>query len=74
MAPLGSLSLAWTQAEAALPLGWQLRGLWQFDEQWVALSVGPAWDDYLSGSGTHADQALRRLGDRLRERRGSLSG
>ncbi len=74
MAPLGSLSLAWTQAEAALPLGWRIRGLWQFDEQWIALSVGAGWDDYLSGSGMHADQALRRLGDRLRVLRGPLSG
>ena len=28
-------TLAWTQAEAALPLGWQVSGPWRFDELWV---------------------------------------
>ena len=32
MAPLGALSQAWTSAEAALPLGWRLGGLYRFDE------------------------------------------
>jgi hypothetical protein len=32
MAPLGALSQAWTSAEASLPLGWQLSGLYRFDE------------------------------------------
>jgi hypothetical protein len=70
MAPLGALSQAWVSAEASLPLGWQMSGLWRFGELWVALSEGPAPDDCLSGCGQHADQALRRLADRLRERRG----
>jgi hypothetical protein len=74
MAPLGALSQSWVTAEASLPLGWQISGLWRFDDLWVALSEGPAFDDYLSGSGQHAEQALRRLADRLRERRGSASG
>jgi hypothetical protein len=74
MAPLGALSQAWFSAEASLPLGWEIRGLWRFDDLWIALSEGPAFDDYLSGSGQHADQALRRLADRLRERRGPASG
>ena len=34
----------------------------------------PAFDDYLSGSGQHADEALRQLADRLRERHGSAFG
>ncbi len=74
MAALGALTQAWTAAEAALPLGWQISGLYRFDGFWVALSEGPAVDDYLSGSGRYAEQALRRLSDRLRERRGSASG
>jgi hypothetical protein len=41
---------------------------------WLALSEGPDFDDYLSGSGHFADQALRRLADRLRKRRGSVTG
>jgi hypothetical protein len=74
MAPLGALSQAWTSAEASLPLGWRLSGLYRFDELWVALGEGPAFEDYASGSGQHAEQALRRLADRLRERRGVASG
>ena len=74
MAPLGALSQSWVSAEASLPLGWQISGLWGFEGLWVALSEGPGWDDYLSGCGQHADQALRRLADRLRERRGSAYG
>ena len=71
---LGALSQAWTTAEAALPLGWRLSGLYRFDETWIALSEGPEFDDYLSGAGRYAEQALRRLGDHLRARRGSASG
>ena len=74
MPPLGALSQAWVSAKASLPLGWQIRGLWRFDDLWIALSEGPAFEDYLSGSGQYADQALRRLADRLRERRGPASG
>ena len=74
MAPLGALSQAWTSAEASLPLGWQLSGLYRFDELWVALAEGEAFDDYASGTGGYAEQSLRRLADRLRERRGIASG
>jgi hypothetical protein len=74
MAALGALSQAWVSAEASLPLGWQIIGLWRFDGLWVALSEGPAFDDYLSGCGRYADQALRRLSDRLRQRRGPATG
>ena len=74
MAPLGALTQAWTAAEAALPLGWQVSGLYRFGELWIGLAEGPAFDDYASGSGQYAEQALRRLSDRLRERRGSVSG
>lgn len=74
MAPLGALSQAWVSAEASLPLGWQIAGLWRFGGLWIALSEGPAFADYLSGSGQYADQALRRLADRLREMRGPVTG
>lgn len=74
MAPLGVLSQSWIRAEASLPLGWRVSGLWRFDDLWIALSEGPAFDDYLAGTGKDAEQALRRLADRLRERRGSATG
>jgi hypothetical protein len=74
MTPLGALSQAWVSAEAALPFGWQISGLRRFDALWVALSEGPTSDDYLSGCGQYADQAVRRLSDRLRERRGPTTG
>jgi hypothetical protein len=74
MAPLGALSQSWVSAEASLRLGWHISGLWRFDDLWIALAEGSAFDDYLSGSGQFADQALRQLADRLRERRGLASG
>lgn len=74
MAPLGALTQAWISAEAALPLGWQINGVYRFDDLWIALSQGPGFDDYLSGSGRIPEQALRRLSDRLRERRGPTTG
>jgi hypothetical protein len=74
MPPLGALALAWTAAEAALPLGWRVSGLYRFGETWIGLAEGPAFEDYTSGSGRYAEQALLRLGDRLRERRGPTFG
>ena len=74
MAPLGALSHAWTSAEASLPHGWQLSGIHRFGERWVALREGPALEEYTGGSGRYAEQALRRLADRLRERRGGATG
>ncbi|HEX3219022.1 MAG TPA: hypothetical protein VHU77_03175 [Candidatus Limnocylindria bacterium] len=74
MAPLGALSQSWVSAEAALPLGWQIRGLWRFDDLWIALAEASASDEYASGSGRHADQAIRRLADHLRQRRGLTTG
>ena len=74
MAPLGSFTQAWTSAEAALPLGWRLSGLYRFDETWIGLAEGLAFEDYASGSGPYAEHALRRLADRLRDRRGSTTG
>jgi hypothetical protein len=74
MAPLGALSQAWVSAEASPPLGWQISGLWRFGDAWIALAEGPAFEDYESGSGQADYQALQRLADRLRERRGSTTG
>jgi len=74
MAPLGALSQAWVSAEASLPLGWQISGLWRVDDLWIALSEGPAWEDYLSGCGPSADPALRRSADQLGDRRGPTTG
>jgi hypothetical protein len=70
MAAQGALSQAWTSAEASLPHGWRVSGLYRFDKLWIGLAEGPEFDDYESGSGLYAEQALRRLSDRLRERRG----
>jgi len=66
---LGALSQAWVTAEASLPHGWSITGVWRFGDEWIALSEGPD-SDYLDASSRHAEQALRRLSDRLRERRG----
>jgi hypothetical protein len=74
MTAQGALTQAWTSAEASLPLGWRVSGLYRFDELWIGLAEGPAFDDYESGSGLYAEQALRRLSERLRERRGIASG
>ena len=73
MAPLGALSQAWVSAEASLPHGWESAGVWRSGEAWSALSEGPD-RDYLDASGRFPDQALRRLADALRERRGPVTG
>ncbi len=66
---LGALTMAWIAAEAATPLEWRLSGVFRFDELWVALCEGPQFDDYAAGTGQYAEQALRRLADRLRAQR-----
>lgn len=74
MPPLGALSQACTSCEASLPLGWQLSGLYRFDDLWIGLAEGPEFDDYTSGVGRWEYLALQRLSDRLRQRRGSTTG
>jgi hypothetical protein len=74
VAPLGALSQAWVSAEASRPRDWQISGLWRFGDVWIALAEGPGFDDYMSGSGQFDYQALERLADRLRERRGPMTG
>lgn len=66
--------MAWTAAEAAKPLGWEIVGVWRFGGEWIALCQGPGSGEYLSGSGGYAEQALRRLADRLRDARGPVTG
>ena len=73
MSPLGALSQAWVSAEASLPRGWEIAGVWRFGEEWIALSEGPD-RDFLDASGRQPDHALRRLADALRERRGPVTG
>ena len=73
MAPLGALSQAWVTAEASLPQGWEIAGVWRFGEEWIALSEGPD-RDYLDASGPFPHEALRRLAAALLERRGSRTG
>ena len=74
MPSLGALSQAWTSAAASLPLNWRISGLFHIDDLWIGLAEGPEFDDYASGSGLFVEQALRRLSDQLRERRGSKTG
>lgn len=45
MAPLGAHSQAWVSAEASLPLGWQILGVWRFDALEIGLAEGPEFDD-----------------------------
>ena len=57
MAPLSALSQSRVSAQASLPLGWQISGLWRFGELRLAVSEGPEFDDYASGSGIDDYQA-----------------
>jgi hypothetical protein len=50
-----------------------MSGVYRFDDVWIDLAGGP-FEDHASGSGEYAEQALGRLSDRLRERRGKASG
>jgi hypothetical protein len=56
MALLGALTQPWTAAEAALPLGWRVAGLYRFDDLWIGLAEGPVFNDYASGSGQYASR------------------
>jgi hypothetical protein len=83
MARLAGLSKAWTAASAALPLGWQLRGLAKgpreadphiSSEDWVAWarpSTATQRPRYVpstvEGQGRTPEQALNALTRRLRE-------
>jgi hypothetical protein len=44
-----------------------MSGLYRFEGTRMGLAEGPAFDDYVSGSGQYADPAWRRLAVRLRD-------
>jgi len=83
MAPLAGLSSAWTAASAALPLGWELRGLAKGprdagphigSENWVAWARPSTAVERprhvpstVEGEGQTPEQALNALARRLRE-------
>jgi hypothetical protein len=46
----------------------------RFGDEWIAFSEGPSRDEHLEASGAFVHQALDRLADRLRERRGPTTG
>jgi hypothetical protein len=75
---LGALSMAWVEAEAAMPLGWRLMALVRQPEagsdDWLATAAGPLDGQTAHGRGSHPDQALRLLADELRRIRGSVTG
>lgn len=78
MSALGALSQAWVTAEASLPLGWQLIGVWRDQEApgvWQAVASGPNQPaDMVAGKADQPDKALRRLAEALRTRRGPVTG
>jgi hypothetical protein len=78
MSVLGVLSEAWVAAEASLPLGWQLIGVWRDQEApgaWMAVASGPNQPaDMATGKGDQPQKALHRLAEALQERRGSAGG
>lgn len=74
--PLGVLSMAWVEAQAAMPLGWRLMALVRQpdSDDWLATAAGPLDGQTAHGRGSHPDQALRLLADELRRLRGSVTG
>ena len=40
LVPLGALTQAWISAEASLPLGWRVSGLYRFGDLWFAWPKG----------------------------------
>jgi hypothetical protein len=77
MAPLGAFSQAWVSVEASLPQGWRIMSLTRDEdaERWTAYARGPLQPtDLVTGKGDHPAQALARLADALRERRGPVTG
>lgn len=76
MAPLGALSQAWVEVQAALPLGWRLMALVRQpdSDNWQATAAGPLDGQTVHGRGAQPDQALRRLADELRRIKGRMTG
>jgi hypothetical protein len=67
---LGALSRAWVAAEASLPLGWRLIGVWRDKDapgNWTAVASGPHQPaDMATGKDDQPEKALRRLAEGLR--------
>jgi hypothetical protein len=73
---LGALSMAWVQAEAAMPLGWRLMALVRQpdSDDWQATATGPLDGQTVHGRGGQAERALRRLAEELRRIKGPMTG
>ena len=74
MTALGAAQAWPSSAEAALPLGWHASGRYRFDGTWIGLAEEPPSKTTRAGPRIYAEQALRRLSDRLRARRGPTTG
>jgi len=76
MSGLGDLSMAWVEAEAAMPLGWRLMALVRDadGDGWLATAAGPLDGQTVHGRAGQPDQALRLLADELRRIRGPVTG
>jgi hypothetical protein len=81
----GKLTHAWVQAEASMPLGWTLLGLWrditpveddtiEIGEGWFAKALGPDRRIAIEAHGESAAQALYNLAQKLRTVRGDPNG
>jgi hypothetical protein len=73
---LGVLSMAWVEAEAAMPLGWRLMALVRQpdSDDWQATAAGPLDGQTAHGRGAQPERALRRLAEELRRIKGSMTG
>jgi hypothetical protein len=80
--PLAGLSLAWTEASAALPIGWRLDGITCAStgltpdlrsERWLARAIGPN-GQAMAADGEGAIAAVGALARELRALRGTMSG
>jgi hypothetical protein len=69
---LGVLSMAWVEAEAAMPLGWRLMALVRQpdSDDWQATAAGPLDGQTVHGRGAQPERALRRLAEELRRIKG----
>jgi len=81
----GKLTHAWVEAEASLPLGWQMLGLWrevqpqtddtiELGDGWFAKALGPDLRVAIEALGESAPQALYNLAEKLRKLRGDPTG
>jgi hypothetical protein len=72
----GVLSMAWISVEASIPLGWRLMALVRDadSDDWLATAAGPLDGQTVHGRGGQPERALRRLADKLRRIRGSVTG